>query len=76
MWRALLRLVGRPVPDDSAALIRDAAALAGFPPAPVESVVAAGRGLTLAAGDTRARAYLDAVARTAQYVNALPTRSA
>ncbi|HEY6809455.1 MAG TPA: hypothetical protein VI160_11795 [Gemmatimonadales bacterium] len=76
MWRALLRLAGRPVPPDAAAVIRDAAALVGFPPAPVESVAAAGRGLTLADRDPRARDWLDAVARTAQYVNALPTRSA
>jgi len=76
MWRALLRLAGRSVPGEAAAVIRDAAALVGFPPAPVEAIAAAGRGLTLAAGDTRAREYLDAVARTAQYVNALPTRSA
>ncbi len=76
MWRALVRLAGRTVPGDAAAVVRDAAALVGFPPAPVEHVVAAGRGLTLAAADPRAREYLDAVARTAQYVNALPTRSA
>jgi hypothetical protein len=53
MLRAVLRLAGRTPPADSAALVRDAALLIGF----------ASDGLTEPA------AYLDAVTRTAEYVN-------
>ncbi len=53
MLRAVLRLAGRTPPADSAALVRDAAALVGFAPD----------------GLTEPAAYLDAVTRTAQYVN-------
>ncbi|HWC73150.1 MAG TPA: hypothetical protein VG454_04365 [Gemmatimonadales bacterium] len=53
MLRAVLRLAGRPVPTSPDALVRDAAGLIGFSP----------QGLTDPA------AYLDAVARTTQYVN-------
>ena len=53
MLRAVLRLAGRAAPADSAALVRDAAALIGF----------ASDGLT------EPTAYLDAVTRTAEYVN-------
>jgi len=53
MLRAVLRLAGRTPSADSAALLRDAAALIGF----------ASDGLTEPA------AYLDAVTRTAEYVN-------
>lgn len=53
MVRAVLRLAGRTPSADSAALLRDAAALIGF----------ASDGLTEPA------AYLDAVTRTAEYVN-------
>jgi hypothetical protein len=53
MLRAVLRLAGRTPPVDSAALVRDAALLIGF----------ASDGLTEPA------AYLDAVTRTAEYVN-------
>jgi hypothetical protein len=53
MLRAVLRLAGRTAPADSAALVRDAAALIGF----------ASDGLAEPA------AYLDAVTRTAEYVN-------
>lgn len=53
MLRAVLRLAGRTPPADSAALVRDAAALIGF------------------ASDqlTEPAAYLEAVTRTAEYVN-------
>jgi len=53
MLRAVLRLAGRTPPADSAALVRDAAALIGFAPD----------------GLTEPAAYLDAVTRTAEYVN-------
>jgi hypothetical protein len=55
MLRAVLRLAGRKPPADSAALVRDAAALIGFAPD----------------GLTEPAAYLDAVTRTAEYVNRL-----
>jgi len=55
MLRAVLRLAGRTPPADSAALVRDAAALIGFAPD----------------GLTEPAAYLDAVTRTAEYVNRL-----
>jgi hypothetical protein len=53
MLRAILRLAGRAVPPDSGALVREAGNLIGF----------AADGLTEPAG------YLDAVTRTAEYVN-------
>ena len=53
MLRAILRLAGRTVPPGSDALVREAGNLIGF----------AGDGLTEPA------AYLDAVTRTAEYVN-------
>jgi hypothetical protein len=55
MLRAVLRLVGREVPTASEALVREAASLIGFSAAQ----------LTEPAG------YLDAVTRTAQYVDRL-----
>ena len=53
MLRAVLRLAGRTAPADSAALVRDAAALIGFAPD----------------GLTEPAAYLQAVTRTAEYLN-------
>jgi len=53
MLRAALRLAGRTPPADSAGLVRDAGALIGFAPD----------------GLTEPAAYLDAVTRTAEYVN-------
>ena len=53
MLRAVLRLAGRPAPAAPEALVRDAAALVGFPPDALAEPAA----------------YLDAVTRTAQYVN-------
>ncbi|HXG98705.1 MAG TPA: hypothetical protein VNJ06_16500 [Gemmatimonadales bacterium] len=53
MLRAVLRLAGRTPPADAAALVRDAALLIGF----------------ASAGLTEPAAYLDAVTRTAEYVN-------
>jgi hypothetical protein len=59
MLRALLRLAGRTPPADAVALVRDAAALVGF----------------AADGWTEPTAYLDAVTRTAEYVNRMERRS-
>jgi len=59
MLRAVLRLAGRRPPTDSAALLRDAGSLIGF----------ASDGLT------EPTAYLDAVTRTAAYVNRLERKS-
>jgi len=53
MLRAVLRLAGRTPPADSAALVREAAALIGFAPD----------------GLTEPAAYLEAVTRTAEYLN-------
>jgi hypothetical protein len=53
MVRAVLRLAGRPTPVAPEALVREAAALIGF----------------AADGLTEPAAYLDAVTRTAAYVN-------
>jgi hypothetical protein len=53
MLRAVLRLAGRPAPAAPEALVRDAAALIGFP----------------ADALAEPAAYLDAVSRTAEYVN-------
>jgi len=53
MLRAVLRLAGRTPPADSAALVRDAGALIGFAPD----------------GLTEPVAYLEAVTRTAEYLN-------
>lgn len=55
MLRAVLRLAGRPVPAADEALVREAAALIGF----------------AAPGLTEPVAFLDAVSRTAAYVNRL-----
>jgi len=59
MLRALLRLAGRPAPAAPDALVREAAALVGFAPS----------------GLTEPAAYLDAVTRTAEYVNRMERTS-
>jgi hypothetical protein len=74
MLRSLLRLTGRAVPAASEDVVREAGAVAGFPAAALEDLVAhaAGRArFALAARDPRAGAYLAAVARTAEFVNGL-----
>ncbi len=73
MLRAMLQLGGHPIPDQPDALVRAAAAVAGFDPEPAASLVTAARHgaeLDLTARDPRAAAYVAAVARTAEYVNA------
>lgn len=77
--RALLRAAGRPVPAERGAVVAAAGALAGFTAEPVTEVVTAaarGRALALGADDARVAACLDAVRRAADFVNALPGRSA
>jgi len=74
MLRAVLRLAGRPVPASPADLVRSAAALAGFPAdtlAPLVQHAMGGPVPRLVKGDPLAAAYLEAVARTAEYVNRL-----
>jgi hypothetical protein len=78
MLRALLRLTGREAPGERTALVGAAATLVGFNAVPVAELAVAARDRRppkLDAADARATGYLDAVTRTAEYVNALPTRS-
>ena len=72
MLRTTLRLSGTAVPDTPAEVVLAAAAVVGFPAADLADVVAHVEGravLALAPRDLRAVAYLEAVARTADYVN-------
>ena len=72
MLRTTLRLAGTPVPATPAEVVLAAAAIVGFPATDLADVVAHVEGratLRLAARDPRAAAYLEAVARTADYVN-------
>ena len=74
MLRATLRLAGKTPPPAPDALVREAGALAGFPPDGLAGLVAYAAGarrLRLQAGDPLAVAYLGAVARTAEFVNGL-----
>jgi hypothetical protein len=74
MLRSLLRLTGRTVPVEPADVVREAAALAGFPAASLDDLVAHVGGrtrLALSARDPRAAAYLATVARTAEFINGL-----
>lgn len=73
--RAVLRLAGRTAPGPSDAVVREAAALVGFPAAGLEPLVRhAGGGAALrldGSGERLVPAYLAALARTAEYVNGL-----
>jgi hypothetical protein len=72
MLRTTLRLAETPVPQTPAELVLAAAALVGFPADDLADVVAHVDGrarLALRPRDPRAVAYLEAVARTADYVN-------
>lgn len=72
MLRTTLRLAGTPVPDTPAEVVLAAAAVVGFPATSLAGVAAHIEGrssLALRPRDVRAAAYLDAVARTADYVN-------
>jgi hypothetical protein len=74
MLRSVLRLSGRAVPAAPAEMVREAAALVGFPRTALDDLVAhvGGRAsLALAPRDPRATAYLETVARTAEFVNGL-----
>jgi len=74
MFRTLLRLVGRPAPHGPEELVRETAAVVGFPSGALDDVAAHASGarrLALSPRDSRAAAYLDAVARTAAYVDRL-----
>jgi predicted nucleotidyltransferase len=73
--RAVLRLAGRSAPGPAEAVVSEAGALVGFPPAGLEALVRhAGGGATLrldGGGDRLVASYLTALARTAEYVNSL-----
>ena len=72
MLRTTLRLAETPVPGTPAEVVLAAAAVVGFPAASLADVVAhveRRAPLALRARDPRAATYLDAVARTADYVN-------
>ncbi len=72
MLRAALRLAGNAVPAAPDALVREAAGVVGFGAAGLAPLVAhasGGPALKLAAHDLLPAAYLEAVARTAQFVN-------
>ena len=72
MLRTTLRLAGTPVPDTAAEVVLAGAAVIGFPAQDLADVVAhleRRAPLALQARDPRAVAYLEAVARTADYVN-------
>lgn len=72
MLRTTLRLAGTPVPDSAAEVVLAGAAVIGFPARDLSDVVEHLEGRTtlkLKAADPRAAAYLEAVARTADYVN-------
>ena len=72
MLRTTLRLAGTPVPDSAAKVVLAGAAVIGFPAEDLKDVVAHLEGrarLALQPRDPRAAAYLEAVARTADYVN-------
>lgn len=72
MLRTTLRLAGTPVPATAAEVVLAAAAVIGFPASDLADVVAHVEGrtrLALEPRDPRAVAYLEAVAKTADYVN-------
>jgi hypothetical protein len=72
MLRTTLRLAGTPVPASPAEVVLAAAAVIGFPASDLADVVANFEGrarLALEPRDPRAVAYLEAVAKTADYVN-------
>lgn len=74
MFRTLLRLSGKPVPRDAAQLVREAAAVVGFPPGELDGLVAQAadkKPLKLEPRDLRAAAFLDVVARTTAFVDRL-----
>jgi hypothetical protein len=72
MLRTTLRLAGTPVPGSPAEVVLAAAAVIGFPASDLTDVVANVEGrarLALEPRDPRAVAYIEAVAKTADYVN-------
>ncbi len=73
MLRAALRLAGRDVPATWADVVRVGGATAGFDAEPVVQLLTGVRGgvTRLAPRDAAAAAYLDAVTRTAEFVNRL-----
>ena len=75
MLRAVLRLAGKTPPAEPVELVNAAAAVVGFPAAPLTTLVSRARPLKLGAGDPLPAAYLAAVTRTTEYVNRFPERT-
>jgi predicted nucleotidyltransferase len=71
LYRALLTLVGREVPGDAASLVTTAAGAVGFPADAFGRVVAARGDRTWRCTAAEFEAYLNAVARTAEFVDHL-----
>lgn len=72
MLRAALRLAGKTAPPTADALVREGAGVVGFAAvglAPLVAHASGGAALKLATHDPLPAAYLEAVARTAQFVN-------
>ncbi len=74
MLRAALRLAGRDVPAGWAEVVRAGGTAAGFGAEPVVQLLTRLRGGAgrLAPRDPAAAAYLDAITRTAEFVNRMP----
>lgn len=75
LFRTALRLAGEDPPHDPAETIRRTAARVGFDPAPVLEILRARRGaapLRPSGGAAEVVGYLEAVARTAEFVDRLP----
>lgn len=76
LFRTVLRLAGDEVPAEGEQVVRRIAGHAGFDPQPLLAVLRARRdavALQLAPDDPRVAAYLDAVARTVAFVDAMKT---
>jgi hypothetical protein len=71
LYRALLTLLGRAVPRDAAALVTAAAGVVGFPADAFARVVAARGDRSWRCTAAEFEAYLNAVARTAEFVDHL-----
>jgi predicted nucleotidyltransferase len=71
LYRALLALLGHPVPGDSGALVTAAAAAVGFAPTALTRIVAGRADRNWRCTTTEFEAYVDAVAQTAAFVDHL-----
>jgi predicted nucleotidyltransferase len=71
LYRALLALLGRPVPADSGELVTAAAAVVGFGPPALSRIVAGRAERNWRCTTSEFEAYVDAVAQTAAFVDHL-----